>query len=379
MSSKASRKARGSISLITALGLVALAGFGALAVDYGYLQWKRSQLQAAVDVAALAGAAGLVSFGGDMERIRAEAVRFGRANIDARDNPNAALGAGDVTVNLVSPGWVEVRAGLTAGRGNPAQLFLGRILGRETSDVTATARAQTFCSTVSRCIKPWTVPTKFTWDDNCGAAKYRNGVLDVDVPCEMSSINVLGYSVADVGTRIVLKTGDPHSTIAPGQYSPVDLPPANQGQPVSGGSAYRDNIAGCTGGNSQPVSVNDFLQLEPGNMIGPTKQGIQELIAQDPDAYWDTASKAIKGSIYPDPLSSPRVGIITFFDPRDPPTSGRNTIQIYQLGAVFVEGIDGNSTVTGRFVNTTAVDPVRGAGGNCGTLWGVSLVRDSTR
>ena len=32
----------------------------------------------------------------------------------------------------------------------------------------------------------------------------------------------------------------------------------------------------------------DLLLMEPGNMVGPTTQGIEDLIAQDPDAYWDT-------------------------------------------------------------------------------------------
>ena len=57
------------------------------------------------------------------------------------------------------------------------RLFLGPVLGLDASDVSATARAEIFCSTTSRCIKPWSVPAKFTWNDTCGAAKYHNGAL----------------------------------------------------------------------------------------------------------------------------------------------------------------------------------------------------------
>ena len=53
------------------------------------------------------------------------------------------------------------------------------------------------------------------------------------------------------------------------------------GGPITGGDKYRENIASC---NGLPIEIGDTLTTEPGNMIGPTKQGVEDLIALDPDA-----------------------------------------------------------------------------------------------
>ncbi len=47
------------------------------------------------------------------------------------------------------------------------------------------------------------------------------------------------------------------------------------------------------------VEPGDKLQTEPGNKVGPTRQGVNELLSDDSGAYWDTGSKSIKGSAYP--------------------------------------------------------------------------------
>jgi hypothetical protein len=86
-----------------------------------------------------------------------------------------------------------------------------------------------------------------------------------------------------MGLELVLKTGSPSDTKppAPGEYWPVDLPPINRGTPIPGGDQYRDNIATC---NAAEVWPGDWLATENGNMVGPTNQGMRDLIAQDPDA-----------------------------------------------------------------------------------------------
>ena len=47
----------------------------------------------------------------------------------------------------------------------------------------------------------------------------------------------------------------------------------------TGGDFYRDNIANC---NMSIVTWNDPIIQEPGDMVGPTIQGIQMLIDKDP-------------------------------------------------------------------------------------------------
>ncbi len=382
---------RGSIAVTAALSLVVLVGFGAFAIDYGYLHFKRSQLQTAADTAALAGAAVLLSSGENLEQIQDVAVDIGRKNLTADDDPTGALTLGDVTFYkggvpaAVSPDAVEVTVNRTTGAGNPVDLFLGPVLGRQDADVSATARASLFCSAGTNCLKPLSPPAKFTWDDSCdGNKKYKNnGQLDYDSACELSSVEVQGYGEADLGTSIVLKMGDSSDTNVPGHYNPVDFPPSNKGAPVSGADEYRENLTNsCAGSNNTSVEAGDSLQIEPGKMTGPTKQGISDLIAEDPSAYWDADTNSIQGSDFSDPMAGPRVALIPFHDPSVYQPSGRNDVVVHQLGAVFIESITGKGDVNGRFIKAMAVNPVRDDDA-CDTaeygLYGVSLSRDSSR
>lgn len=121
-----------------------------------------------------------------------------------------------------------------------------------------------------------------------------------------------------------------------------------------------------------------MLQTEPGNKVGPTRQGVNALISEDPGAYWDSASKSVKGSAYQDPLLSPRVALIPFYDPLYPPTSGRSYVVVHQLGAVFVEGINSSGNVTGRFIKAVPYSPKNTGTGN-GMLAVARLIEDSSR
>ncbi|MCI0408167.1 MAG: hypothetical protein L0191_06340, partial [Acidobacteria bacterium] len=154
----------------------------------------------------------------------------------------------------------------------------------------------------------------------------------------------------DVGVPLVVKQADPDGAIAPGQYFPIDLPIPNS--PDTGGDRYRDNISTC---NSTPVSIGDLLYTENGNMIGPTKQGVEDLVAQDPGAYWDNSSNQIAGSAY-GATGSPRIIRIPFFDPRNPPTSGKQTVEVTNIASLFLEGIDSNGTVQARIMLTSGSD-----------------------
>jgi Flp pilus assembly protein TadG len=377
----------GSVVVFSALIMVVLAAFATLAVDYGFLQYKRSQLQTAADAAALAGAADLLRHGDDFNTVRATAVDFGQRNLGEQDTVASAVTASDVELLKgetsaagATPDTVRVTAGRTTQRGNPVDMFLGPVLGWNTQDLTATASASLFCSDQTKCLKPFSPPAKFTWDDSCDTDKKfkNNDAFDPGSSCELSSVNVLGYDAGDLGAPIVLKLSDSHDTVVPGHFQAVDYPPANTGDPESGAAVYRLNIAGCTASNNTVVREGDELVIEPGNMVGPTNQGLAELIATDPGASWDSATNSITGSAYADPMKSPRVALIPFYDPSRPQNSGRNSIYVYQLGAVFIENTNAKGEVVGRFMRGMAVEPKRTTG-TCDTasvsLYSVGLVK----
>jgi hypothetical protein len=117
-----------------------------------------------------------------------------------------------------------------------------------------------------------------------------------------------------------------------------------------GADWYKDNIAGC---NREIFKFLSPMTQEPGNMSGPTMQGIDLLIAQDPDAYWDDYKNEVVSEHNP----SPRIFPIPLFDPdfyQDNKVNGRNaSLRMANWLGFFVEGRSGNN-VYGR------ITPIQG-------------------
>lgn len=383
---------RGVSAALTALALFSIVGIASLAVDVGMLYAKRAHLQRAADIAALAGARGLMISKANTTIATDAAVSFGRANLQADDGPTTALTTADVSfytnaaaTTAFSPNQVEVSVHRGAG-GSPVTMYFAKIFGIDTAEVAATARAE-IVPTCRTCIAPLAIPNKFTWNDNCSTGKHSgqyngNGALDPDSVCEMNSIAVPGYSSSDFGTQVVLKSDDPSDSVVPGWFNPVDLPPRENGSPDTGGAVFRDRLgsaAYCEANTSEyAVGPGNTLQTEPGNMVGPTQQGIAQLVASDPNAHWVDGVGVVDASGNPNP-NSPRIITLALYDPRYPPTKGRSYVTVSNLASFFVEGMSGK-LVTGRFVANVSGTPWGNAspGSECLTYM-VRLVYDSTR
>jgi hypothetical protein len=174
---------------------------------------------------------------------------------------------------------------------------------------------------------------------------YRNGV-----PAD-NGIDPPGTTyVADFGRPILLKAGDPDRAAEPGWFYPWDVPRAD-GSPAVGGDRYRWNISHC---NPTIVDLGDAFLIENGNMIGPTKQGMEDLISQDPYAYWDTAGDSVAMSTAPSWEGSSRIVYMPLYDPRQEIAPGKMPVTITNVSALFVEEMQGND-VYGRFLFASGV------------------------
>src|SRR6185312_3613470 len=86
----------------------------------------------------------------------------------------------------------------------------------------------------------------------------------------------------------------------------------------TGGSCYESNIATC---NTTPIGPGTVLTDEPGDMKGPTKHGIDALIALDPEAHWDPAANNNLGAPTGGCMAagtcsrSPRLVAVSAYDP----------------------------------------------------------------
>jgi hypothetical protein len=122
-----------------------------------------------------------------------------------------------------------------------------------------------------------------------------------------------------------------------------------------GGNWYRTNIQTC---NPSIITIGDDYDTEPGNMVGPTRQGVEALIAQDPGATWDPAQNQVVGSDFDPWVGSPRIGIVPTFNPGRFFQPGRKDLEFTNFIAVFFESVSGNGNnqqVHGRILFATGI------------------------
>ena len=264
------------------------------------------------------------------------------------------------------PNRVAVQVFRSAARGNAVPTLMGTYFGLQRVDIGANAIAEASPANAETCVKPFTIPDRWNekqtgpWDptdtfdvvDSKGKALANPDVYIGLKPFPDPNTDYTGYNAErDKGLELVLKANNT-TNVAPSFYNPWDLVGS------VGASDYRDNIANC---NTSVITIGTLMTPEPGNMVGPTKQGTDDLVAKDPDAHWDLSCNCVKGSAFG---VSPRVVVIPLYDPQYYETgkeNGRNAdLKIANYLGFFIEGTQGNQ-VMGR------VTPVRGVyKGNAG-------------
>ena len=165
---------------------------------------------------------------------------------------------------------------------------------------------------------------------------------------------------------MTLKFGNPSGSqpVAPGNYFPVALPTWDGDS--QGASDYQNNIAHC---NGVPVAIDTEIISEPGAMVGPTAHGMDNLIAQDPNATWDVATQSVQNSCAqaatPCAAISPRIVAIPIFDTgwfHEGKQTGRTQLRIVNILGFFINSMQGQD-VSGVFMRIPGV-LVAGAGAN---------------
>lgn len=344
------RGERGSTLVIVAAGMAVFLGAAAVSVDMGMLFVARSQAQRAADAAALAAAGILSNQPGDTAAARAEGIAYAAKN-DILGKPAAVQGQ-DVTfpdypTKLKARVWVY----RTAARGNPVPTIFARVLGINTADISVKATAQVFPAGGAKCVLPIMIPD--WWNDTNG-----DGILD-----DGETYTAPGYTNADYGEPITLR-----AFVNPGPANPSWYYPFRQ-PGMQGGADYRDGIAGvhCGGPNSPDYENNDYVNTEPGAMIGPTMQGFNALISSDPNIAWKTGpGTPAKGCPSRDngqscSYDTPRIRALPLFDPATIPDPGVKPLQITNFAALFIDGVSGN-TILGHFMYLTAAHPIDNGG-----------------
>jgi Flp pilus assembly protein TadG len=386
---------RGAVLIHVAIALLGLVAFTTFVTDYGIMWVARGQIQTAADAGALAGATALAfdsstDFTGAKDKARAVAL----AN-DVFGAP-ADVQLADITFPACPPGsgvvggtCVKVNAFRNQARNNPLPMFFGHVPFGTTSltashGVVATATAMIIPGKLNECLKPWAVIDR--WDEyeaGGGEPDYPNPDPDYNYftstfdkystgqgkapppepdlyvpPSGPNSTTGTGFRLpADYGSQYIVKMDDnTNDIVSPGWFRAIVIPRVD-GQ--IGGNTYRDNIKGCGGlptgyappGTVCPTSIgNDdraywaergCYEVEPGNKVGPTRDGVDYLMGLDPGATWSTTTNTVTGSSYAQ-FASPRIvpiGVIDIDHYLQADPSGRNGIvRMVNIFGFFLEG-----------------------------------------
>jgi hypothetical protein len=347
------------------LGFMGFFAATTLAIDIGMFMTARTQAQSAADAGALAGATALVfnsytdrSPGGPVVQSAVNAARANGVMGGTPDDIESMVTPADVTFPVGPNGVanrVQVMVHRTGDRSNPIPTLVGAIFEVPWVSLRATATAEASPANGMTCVKPFLIPDK--WTELGGTLGFNNGV-DRYVPARDADGNdrddYTGYTVAnDVGSLIVLRAGT-GDQVNPGVYWSWKMPGD------TGGNFYRDNIANC---NQSVITWDTQVVQEPGNMSGPTIQGLRELYAKDPNAYWDADCKCVKGSAFTG--QSPRVFPIPLYDPQhyaDGMATGRGaSFKVANFLGFFLEGPISNNSASGRI--TTIIGTVTSSAG----------------
>jgi hypothetical protein len=360
------RDERGMSFVFVGLGFLAFVAATTLAIDVGMFMTARSQAQTAADAGALAGATALVF--DDFEDRSAGGPAVQGAVSTALSNTvmdsSVSVGPADVTFPL-GPGGaanrVRVDVFRTGGRENPVPTLMGPVFGVPTVDIRARATAEASPANAMTCVRPFTIPDRWTentnppWDTGDSFERYDNKkklIPNADEYHEPGTAGYRGYnSVADKGVSLVIRAGTGNN-IEPTMYYSWKMP----GDDI-GADFYNENIVAC---NTSVVGYKYLMTQEPGNMNGPTMQGIDDLIAQDPDAYWDNVKNKAISTKNP----TPRIFPIPLYDPEYyawGKANGRNAdLRMANWIGFFVERREGNN-VFGRITPILGViDPDAG-------------------
>ena len=308
-----------------AIGFMTFMAASTLAIDVGMFMTARSQAQNSADAGALAGAVALAKNDWDDRTPTGPAVQgaisTAKKNIVIGTAPSVL--ATDVTFPndpSGNPTRVHVKVYRTTGRDTAVRTLIGPLFGMPTVDIAASATAEVSPANAMTCVKPFMIPDKWaenvdkngnptgTWSPSSEYNAFDNKGVPMatpDVYRDANNSSYTGYTVAnDVGKQLVLRAGT-GDEINPSFYYSWKMPGD------TGGDFYRQNIANC---NTSLMKWGDGITQEPGAMAGPTIQGIEELIAKDPSAQWDSVCKCVINSNFGG-STSPRVFPIPLYDP----------------------------------------------------------------
>jgi hypothetical protein len=281
----------GQAMFILILALPVVVGVLTLVIDVGNLYYNQVSMQTAMDSGVLAGAYYLPSYPSQAVSVAEDyAVRNG-------------LKASEIVSCTVTPDNQTII--MTSARSVPC--FFCAVLGEGTAHAATSSSEGTASGNVKATGIALIVPIR---------AAIGVLPLGVDYRTNMSPGNVVQLKNGQVGA---------------GNWGALALG-------GSGASDYRDNLQN---GYPSTVSVGDTIDTEPGNVVGPTIQGLQNRLSTGQNQY-------STGTPQNHDLSDPRVILIPVVDFSN--VHGRSQVPVKGFAMAWVSSIDSQGSITCYFI-----------------------------
>lgn len=349
----------GYVVITTAVILVVLIGFVAMATDTGILYSGRTMAQEAVDAAALAGASSFVFDPSGPQPQTAEDYALNTAL--AQQVLADVVEAGEVTINVDIP-----NRRVTVQWDGVEQTYLARAFGIDNASIGVRATAEaSLWPTGASCVKPWFLPNAVTLpagSEVCDACDPANPESD-QLLIKDGAVTPWAMSFISSGQQIRIATGSPQNALAPGQFYALRMPNS------AGADDYRDYIATCL--PDANIFCQDCYGVEPGAQVGPTRQGTLDLIGNPPDIFvspgcYDDGNGPCKDtspSLIAVPVwdvcynpASEGCAATTFCPGGNLSDMGQNVeVKVIGFAMLFVDGMQGTD-VMARIINVTVCD-----------------------
>jgi hypothetical protein len=320
--------------------------FAAFAIDTGQFLHTKTKLQADVDALALGGAqalCGTEECDGVAETVAA-----------SLEEPNGLTSTDDVVLEHTSNGGEDCNgfpitnhSKITARATRHTNSFLLKLFDITGADISACATAGKFAFGGSNGIRP------FAMEDNCVAdVSYEDSVV---IKYDSTSTRVCDSSTGNYAAVAIDGTGASiyRTTIKYG----------------SDGLVCTDTTPLCCPSMSGSCIGVYRIDTEPGNMIGPTKDGIDFLIANTPAECQTWEDVTENGDLVPacTPWNpsytavATRIIIIPIVDGLWD-SGGRHQVTIKDFAVLFLDGYDGkckgsDCDVRARFIKTVTTLP----------------------
>jgi len=295
---------KGNSSIILLFMVIAILSLMTFTVDAGLLYLTKGKLQNCVDSVALAAVS---RYAEGQDAMLEEAYKYSNLN-----------GIPPEELNID----IEGNRKVTVSTNKSVTLFFAKIFDRSSADVQVKATAVVGPITAMKGIRPFAI-----------------------VQQEF-----------EYGESYTLKAGGGGGHC--GNYGAIALG-------GRGASTYRNNLANGYNANP-PIKVGDEIETEPGNMAGPTEEGVQAIIDADPNEHGEDLSQLEQ--------DCPRVIKIPIVDSLD--VCGRSTVTVVGFAAFFLDDVvkvNGKTEITGRFIKKISEGAIDETGIGYG-LFGSKLV-----